>query len=81
MDDGLMREVANALAASEAILFMGPGKAKTVFKGYLDEHFPDIAHRGWDVRSSDHPTDAQIVAVARSWFRTQDRMHYGRRRP
>jgi stalled ribosome rescue protein Dom34 len=75
MDDGLMHEVANALVASEAILIMGPGKAKTVFKRYLDEHFPDVAHRVWDVRPSDHPTDGQIVAAARTWFRTQDRMH------
>lgn len=75
MDHELMRELAENLRNVEAILIMGPGKAKTVFKGYLDEHFPDIAHRVWDVRTSDHPSDAQIVAEARSWFRAQDRMH------
>jgi hypothetical protein len=75
MDPDLMHEVAENLGVADAILIMGPGKAKTVFKGYLDEHFPEIAHRVWDVRPSDHPTDAQIVAEARSWFRAQDRMH------
>ena len=75
MDHALMREVADSLRPAEAILIMGPGKAKTVFKAYLDENYPDVAHRVWDVRTSDHPTDAQIVAEARSWFRTQDRMH------
>ena len=75
MDHELMREIAENLAGAEAILIMGPGKAKTTFKSYLDEHFPELAHRVWDVRASDHPTDAQIVAEARLWFRTQDRMH------
>ena len=75
MDHDMMREIAEGLGGAEAILIMGPGKGKTTFKGYLDEHFPELAHRVWDVRTSDHPTDAQIVAEARSWFRTQDRMH------
>ncbi|WP_423067755.1 translational machinery protein [Devosia sp. CN2-171] len=75
MDHDLMRGIAENLRSAEAILIMGPGKAKTVFKGYLDEHFPEVAHRVWDVRTTDHPSDAQIVAEARSWFRTQDRMH------
>lgn len=75
MEPALMREIAEGLGGAEAILIMGPGKAKTTFKGYLDEHFPELAHRVWDVRASDHPTDAQIVAEARAWFRTQDRMH------
>ena len=71
MDHELMREIAENLAGAEAILI----KAKTTFKSYLDEHFPELAHRVWDVRASDHPTDAQIVAEARLWFRAQDRMH------
>jgi len=75
MDRELMREVAEALGSAEAILIIGPGKAKTVFKAYLDEHFPDVAHRVWDVRTSDHPTDTQIVAEARAWFHALDRMH------
>lgn len=75
MDHQLMREIAEGLHSAEAILIMGPGKAKMAFKGYLDENFPAVAQRVWEVRTSDHPTDAQIVAEARSWFRAQDRMH------
>ncbi len=54
---------------------MGPGKARTVFKSYLNEQFPSVASNVWDVQTSDHPTDREIIAAARTWFHAQDRMH------
>lgn len=75
MDDSMLAEIAEKLRRAEGILIMGPGKAKTVLKTYLDEHHPEIGRHVWDVQPSDHPTDAQVIASARSWFRAQDRMH------
>lgn len=75
MDHDMMREVAEGLSGVEAILITGPGVAKATFKKYLDEHHPKVAEKVWGVHNSDHPTDAQIIAEARSWFRGQDRMH------
>lgn len=75
MDPGMLEEVAQTLKSAKAILIVGPGKAKTVLRSYLDDHHPEIAAHVWDVQASDHPTDAQLVASARSWFHSQDRMH------
>jgi len=71
----MLADVAARLKPAKAILIVGPGQAKTAFKHYLDAHNPDIAKNVWDVQASDHPTDAQVVAAARSWFHAQDRMH------
>jgi len=75
MEPELLKEVAQAIKGAKAILIKGPGKAKTVLKTYLDEHFPEIAAKVWDVQPADHPTDREMVAAARSWFHAQDRMH------
>ena len=75
MDRAMLDAVADKLKAAKGILIVGPGNAKTVFKSYLDEHRPEIGKNVWDVQPSDHPTGAQLVATARSWFHAQDRMH------
>lgn len=75
MDPAMLAEVADKLEAAKGILIVGPGNAKTAFKSYLDDHRPEISKNVWDVQPSDHPTDAQLIATARSWFQGQDRMH------
>ncbi len=75
MDHEMLSAVAAKLKPAKAILIVGLGLAKTELKSWLDKHNPDIAKNVWDVQSSDHPTDAQVVAAARSWFHAQDKMH------
>ena len=74
MDPDMLGEVADKLGAPKGILIVGPGKAKTVLKAYLDDKHPEIARNVWDVQPGDHPTDAELVATARAWFRAQNRM-------
>ena len=75
MQPQLLAQLAEKLQDAQAILRAGPGQAKFELQNYLQRHFPAVAARIWGVEPSDHPTDAQIVAWARSWFRAQDRMH------
>lgn len=75
VDPQMLAEVAAQLQNATAILLAGPGQAKLELENYLQLHFPAVAARVWGVEPSDHPTDAQIVAWARSWFKAQDRMH------
>lgn len=75
MDEAMLKAVADALGTAQGILIVGPGKAKTVLKSYLDKHTPELAERVWDVQASDHPTDAGLVATAQAYFRAADRMH------
>lgn len=75
MDHAMLEAVGKALGKAKAILIVGPGKAKTVLAGYLNEHFPEVAKKVWDIKPSDHPTDAQVIAAARDYFHKADRMH------
>jgi stalled ribosome rescue protein Dom34 len=62
-------DVTKALASAEQILVLGPSTAKTQFLGYLQDHARALAGRVVGIETSDHPTDAQIVAHVRSHFR------------
>ena len=75
MDQHLMADIAEVLKSAEGILITGPGQAKTLFAGWLNEHHPAIAKKVWDIKPLDHPSDAQIVAEAKAYFKAQDRMH------
>jgi stalled ribosome rescue protein Dom34 len=62
-------QVAQALASADDILLLGPSTAKSQFVKYLGSHARAIADNVVGVETSDHPTDAQIVAHVRSHFR------------
>jgi len=62
-------DVAKALEPSEEILLLGPSTAKNQFVKYLNEHAPALAGRVAAVETSDHPSDAEIVAHVKSHFR------------
>jgi stalled ribosome rescue protein Dom34 len=74
-DDIFLGEVGRALRPYRAIVLAGPGTARKELAGYLSEKQPQIAKRVWGIEPMDHPTDAQIVAAARKYFRAADRMH------
>jgi stalled ribosome rescue protein Dom34 len=74
-DADYLADVAGALGPYKAIVIVGPGTARTELAGYLAEHTPALAKRVWGIEPMDHPTDAQIVAAARKYFRTEDPMH------
>ncbi|MBK8172648.1 MAG: translational machinery protein [Sandaracinaceae bacterium] len=66
--------VAKVLTSADSVLLVGPGPAKLEFVHYLTAHNPQLAARVVGVESADHPTDRQIVAHARAYFATHDRM-------
>lgn len=75
MDHHLLEDVAKALGDAKAILIMGPGKGRTTLAGYLREHYPRLSQAIWGIEPSDHPTDPEIVAHARRFFDSANRMH------
>jgi stalled ribosome rescue protein Dom34 len=62
-------DIAKALATADEVLVLGPSTAKSQFLRYLQEHERPLAGKVVGVETSDHPTDAQIVAHVRSHFR------------
>jgi stalled ribosome rescue protein Dom34 len=66
--------VARKLDGVDAILIVGPSSAKLEFIRYLHAHERALESRVVGVESADHPTDGEIVARAKSYFRASDRM-------
>lgn len=73
-DHAFFDEVAAVLPEFKGIVIAGPGTARTELAGYLAEHYPQIGKRVWGIEAMDHPTDPQIVAAARKFFRAADRI-------
>jgi stalled ribosome rescue protein Dom34 len=66
-------EIAQAIADAGEILIIGPAGAKTELTKYLQDAHPAIAGRVVAVEAADHPTDAEIVALARRHFKLVSR--------
>lgn len=75
VDADFLGDIAQSLTAAKAILICGPGKARYELAGFLNDRHPAIGKRIWAVAPMDHPTNAQIIAAAREFFRAADPMH------
>ncbi len=67
-------DVARALAGTHEVLLTGPGLVRTQFRDWCDSHLPAVADAVVDSIAADHPSDAQLVALARQYFRKFDAM-------
>ncbi len=68
------RDVTRALADAAEVLVVGPGSAKLELVKYIDKHEHTFAEKIVGVETLDHPTDGQLLAYARQYFRAKDRM-------
>jgi stalled ribosome rescue protein Dom34 len=64
----LFKEAAKELSQADRTVIIGPGMAKHHFQNFLIEHYPLIAKKIAGFESVDHPTDAQIAALAQRYF-------------
>ena len=66
-------EVCDALAGVSEVLVTGSHQAQADFRHYVEKHRAALGPRivGWE--TVDHPTDGQLVALARTYFHTLDR--------
>lgn len=74
-DQGFYHEVATALADAGAVLITGPANAKTELIKHIKTHAPRLAPIIAGIETVDHPTDNELVAHARRYFKASDRMH------
>ena len=74
VDKDFLERVAAAISHSGAILIVGPASAKTELQTHLEHAHPAIAAKVSAVESIDHPTDGQLLAHARHFFKADDRM-------
>jgi hypothetical protein len=74
LDKAFLKQVADGLLAAGTILITGPAGAKKELDAYLQQHQPAVSARVAGVEPLDHPTDGELVAIGRKFFRAEDRM-------
>lgn len=68
------RDVAEAAATAQEILIAGPSSAKTEFVKYLHKHAPGTFDHVSGIETMARVTDNQLLAEARRYFASADRM-------
>lgn len=66
-------EVAKSVADAAEVLVVGPGPAKLEFIRHVHKHAKALEPKIVGVETVDHPTDRQVVAYARDYYRAHDR--------
>jgi hypothetical protein len=74
VDQKYLEAVAESVADAGAVLIAGPGSAKTELAAHMHSHEPLLAREIVGVETVDHPSDAQLVALARKYMKAADRM-------
>ncbi len=67
-------QVCDALAGIAEVLVAGSHGAQSDFRHYIEKHRPPLVKQivGWE--TVDHPTEAQLLALAKKHFAKIDRM-------
>jgi stalled ribosome rescue protein Dom34 len=73
-DQAFLQAVAQSIGNAGAVLITGPANAKTELVKHIDQHDPNLMRIIVGVETVDHPSDAQLVAYAKHYFETEDRM-------
>jgi stalled ribosome rescue protein Dom34 len=73
-DKRFFREVVSSLEGVEQVLIVGPSTAKLDLLRYIEKHDHALGPKVVGVETVDHPTDKQLAAYAKSYFKRIDRM-------
>jgi stalled ribosome rescue protein Dom34 len=73
-DHDFLQAVVQSIADAGEVLLTGPANAKTELVKHISRHDPQLMKIIIGVETVDHPSDAQLVAYARQYFKAKDRM-------
>lgn len=73
-DHHFYHSIVETLQPAKEWLILGPSTAKLEFVKHVHKHDAKLADHIVGVESADHPTDKQVVAHARAYFKSADRM-------
>jgi stalled ribosome rescue protein Dom34 len=68
-DQEFLQRVAEAIADARAVLITGPANAKIELVKHIERHAPTLGAKIAGVETVDHPTDGELVAHARKYFK------------
>jgi len=67
-------QIVAALGDAQEILLTGPGTAKVGLRQHLDSRHAAVARRVVGVETLDHPSEGELLAYARKYFKRVDNM-------
>ena len=73
-DHNFLQAVAQSIADAGAVLVTGPANAKTELVKHISQNDPRLMKIIVGIETVDHPSDGQLVAHARRYFKAEDRM-------
>jgi stalled ribosome rescue protein Dom34 len=73
-DHNFLQAVAQSIADAGAVLVTGPANAKSELVKHINQHDPKLMKVIVGVETVDHPSDKQLVAYAKHYFKAADRM-------
>ncbi len=73
-DQGYYHSIVEALQGAQEVLVLGPADAKLQLIKHVQRHDSGMSDQIVGVETVDHPTDPQIVAFAKKYFLSKDRM-------
>jgi hypothetical protein len=73
-DHAFLHAVAQSIADAGAVLITGPANAKTELVKHISAHDPQLMKIIVGIETVDHPSDGELVAHARHYFKTEDVM-------
>ena len=75
VDEDFLERVTQTVTGAGAILITGPANAKKELAAHIARVHPDVGKRISGIETLDHPSDGELVALARRFFKADDRMH------
>jgi len=79
-DKSFFMRVAQSIEQASSILITGPATERTELALYIERIKPELAARICGNESLDRPTNSGLIALARTFFRSDDQMHSQSRR-
>ena len=73
-DHDFLQNVAETIADARAVLITGPANTKTELVKHIARHFPTLSAKIAAVETVDHPTDGELVAHARKYFKADHQL-------
>ncbi len=73
-DHEFLQRVSDAIADAGAVLITGPANAKNELVKHIERHASELGTKIAGVETLDHPTDGELVAYARKFFRADHQM-------
>jgi len=73
VDTTFLEQVSHALRHAGSVLITGPASAKTELAAHIEKKAPELAKRIAGIQTLDHPTDGELLRLARAFFAKEDR--------